>query len=129
MTADIEGLNVTRRTVIAGAAIAGANVLTSPLPAFAQGAGTVRLRVLETTDIHVNIANYDYYRDAPDDTVGLAKLATLVDVARREAKNTLLFDNGDFNQGNPVGDFVALERGLKAGEVHPGCPRHEPDEL
>ena len=107
---------VSRRDVMAGT---GALVAASALPVMAQGAGTVKLRLLETTDIHVNVVNYDYYRDAPDDTVGLAKLATLVDVARAGAKNTLLFDNGDFNQGNPVGDFVALERGLKAGDIHP----------
>lgn len=109
-----------RRDMLAQGA---AMVAASTLPAIAQGTGpgvgTVKLRMLETTDIHVNIANYDYYRDAPDETVGLAKLASLVDAIRAEAKNVLLFDNGDFNQGNPVGDYVALEKGLKAGETHP----------
>ena len=113
-----------RRNVLTQGA---AMIAASTLPAVAQttgqgagqGAGTVKLRLLETTDIHVNIASYDYYRDAPDETVGLAKLASLVDAARAGAKNTLLFDNGDFNQGNPVGDYVALEKGLKAGETHP----------
>ena len=107
---------VSRRDVIAGT---GALVAASALPVAAQAAPVVKLRLLETTDIHVNIVNYDYYRDVPDETVGLAKLAALVDVARAGARNTLLFDNGDFNQGNPVGDFVALERGLKAGDIHP----------
>lgn len=96
------------------AAVAGAS------PALAQqGAGTVKLRLLATTDIHVNVASYDYYRDAPDETVGLAKVAALVDAARAGARNTLVFDNGDFNQGNPLGDFIALEKGLKADDVHP----------
>lgn len=104
-----------RDVLIGGAALAAA----THLPANAQGAGIVKLRLLETTDIHVNVANYDYYRDTPDETVGLAKLASLVDAARASAKNTLLFDNGDFNQGNPVGDYVALEKGLKRGETHP----------
>jgi 2',3'-cyclic-nucleotide 2'-phosphodiesterase/3'-nucleotidase len=109
-----------RRTILAGSA---ALTLGGQLPAIAQGsaggAGTIRLRLLETTDIHVHVAPYDYYRDAPDDTVGLAKLARLIDAARADAKNVLLFDNGDFNQGNPVGDFVALERGLKGDQIHP----------
>lgn len=106
-----------RRMILAGGA---AMLASSPTPAHAQqGAGIIQLRLLETTDIHVNVTAYDYYRDAPDDTVGLAKLASLVDAARAGAKNTLLFDNGDFNQGNPIGDYVALEKGLKAGETHP----------
>lgn len=114
---DCSALNLSRRQALVGAG--SAMLVAGATPASAQGIGTVRLRLLETTDIHVNIVNYDYYRDAPDQTVGLAKIATLVDAARTGAKNTLLFDNGDFNQGNPVGDFVALERGLKVGDIHP----------
>ena len=55
----------------------------------------------------------------PDDTVGLSKLATLIAAARAGAPNTLLFDNGDFLQGSPMGELVAVERGLKRGETHP----------
>lgn len=107
-----------RRAVIAGGLAAGAALL--PLPAFSQvNAGTVNLRLLETTDVHVHVFSYDYYRDQPDDTVGLGRIATLIDRARLEARNTLLFDNGDFLQGNPMGDLVAFEKGLKAGDVHP----------
>lgn len=62
---------------------------------------------------------YDYFRDAPDDTVGLAKTANLIKAAQAEAKNSLLFDNGDFLQGSSLGDFVAYKKGLKAGETHP----------
>lgn len=109
-----------RRTMLVqGSTMVAASTFPGITQGATQGAGTVKLQLLETTDIHVNIANYDYYRDAPDETVGLAKLASLVDKIRAEAKNVLLFDNGDFNQGNPVGDYVALEKGLKAGETHP----------
>ena len=117
----MRNLSPHRRDVIntMGAAAAMA-ALASASRAFAQGAaGTVKLRLLETTDIHVNLLPYDYYRDAPDDTVGLSKLATLIAAARAGAPNTLLFDNGDFLQGSPMGEFVALERGLKRGETHP----------
>ena len=38
---------------------------------------------------------------------------------RGEATNSLLVDNGDFLQGNPMGDYVAYERGMKEGDVHP----------
>jgi len=80
---------------------------------------TVELRLLETTDIHVNIVNYDYYKDKPTDEYGLAKTATLIKQAREEATNSLLFDNGDLIQGNPLGDYVAKVDVLQDGETHP----------
>ena len=72
-----------------------------------------------TSDLHANIFPYDYYRDRPDDTVGLARTAGLVARARAEARNSILLDNGDIIQGTPLGDYVALARGLKTGELHP----------
>ncbi len=79
----------------------------------------VKLRVLETTDIHTNLVNYDYYQDTLTDSYGLAKTATLIKEARNEAKNSLLFDNGDLIQGNPLGDYVAKVDPLENGETHP----------
>ncbi|MDQ1147678.1 2',3'-cyclic-nucleotide 2'-phosphodiesterase/3'-nucleotidase [Bacillus sp. SORGH_AS 510] len=79
----------------------------------------VQLRLLGTTDIHVFLANYDYYQTKQDDKVGLVKTATLIKQARNEVKNSMLFDNGDEIQGNPLGDYVAKVKGLKKGEVHP----------
>ncbi|MBD3679809.1 MAG: bifunctional 2',3'-cyclic-nucleotide 2'-phosphodiesterase/3'-nucleotidase [Rhodobacteraceae bacterium] len=83
------------------------------------GADQVHLRILETTDLHCHIQGYDYYADAPQPTVGLTRTATLIAQARTEAPNTLLFDNGDTLQGNPMGDFVAYERGVSAEAPHP----------
>ncbi len=83
------------------------------------GVGTAHLRLLETTDIHVHLANYDYYQTKEDNKVGLVKTATLIKQAREEVKNSLLFDNGDQIQGNPMGDYMAKVKGLKKGEVHP----------
>ncbi|EWY38097.1 2', 3'-cyclic nucleotide 2'-phosphodiesterase [Skermanella stibiiresistens SB22] len=80
---------------------------------------TVQLRLLGTTDIHVNLLPYNYYADKEDITVGLARTATLIAKARAESRNSLLLDNADAIQGNPLGDFVARERGLGRGEVHP----------
>ncbi|MBS4204133.1 bifunctional 2',3'-cyclic-nucleotide 2'-phosphodiesterase/3'-nucleotidase [Lederbergia citrea] len=79
----------------------------------------VELRILGTTDIHTHLYNYDYYKDAETDEFGLAKTATLIKEARKEAKNTLLFDDGDLIQGNPLGDYKAKVDELKQGEVHP----------
>lgn len=93
-----------------------------PLQALAKRqkpSNTVQLRLLETTDIHVFLANYDYYQTKQDDKVGLVKTASLIKQARSEVKNSMLFDNGDEIQGNPLGDYMARVKGLKPGEVHP----------
>src|SRR5215213_8581369 len=111
-------MTVTRRRALQTGAAAAA-LAAAPRLAFGQAAPVVKLRVLETTDLHVNVFPYDYYRDAPDDTVGLGRTASLVKAARAEAKNVLLFDNGDLIQGSPMGDFVAYRRGMKKGDVHP----------
>ena len=63
----------------------------------------LRLRLLGLTDLHANLYPYDYYRDCPDNSVGLARAASLVAEARREAPNCLLFDDGDILQGTPLG--------------------------
>lgn len=80
---------------------------------------TVDLRILETTDLHVHLHPYDYYADCPNPDFGLSRLAELVDRARVESGNTLLFDNGDFLQGTPVGDYFAYDMGLREGDLHP----------
>lgn len=86
-------------------------------PAWSQDA-RVRLRLLQTTDLHTSALNYDYYRDAVDDTLGLSKVATLIRQARAEARNHLLIDTGDLLQGNPLGDYIARVKGLREGQVH-----------
>ncbi|AMJ59490.1 bifunctional 2',3'-cyclic-nucleotide 2'-phosphodiesterase/3'-nucleotidase [Bosea sp. PAMC 26642] len=106
-----------RDTLKAGAVIAASAALPSGLAA--QAPARMKLRLLETTDLHVNVVPYDYFRDAADDTVGLAKTATLIKAAQAEAKNSLLFDNGDFLQGSSLGDYIAYKKGLKASETHP----------
>jgi 2',3'-cyclic-nucleotide 2'-phosphodiesterase/3'-nucleotidase len=79
----------------------------------------VRLRILETTDLHMNLLSYDYYQDKVTDQYGLARAISLIKAARTEAPNSLLFDNGDLLQGNPMGDYVAKVKPLKDGETHP----------
>jgi 2',3'-cyclic-nucleotide 2'-phosphodiesterase/3'-nucleotidase len=96
----------------------GTLVLPGLVGAESQGP-TLKLRLLETTDIHTNIVNYDYYQDMPTDEFGLAKTASLIIAARQEVENSMLFDNGDLIQGNPLGDYVAKINPLKPGETHP----------
>ncbi len=111
-------LHIDRRFFLFGSAAAGALIVLHPFSARAQ-ANQAHLRLMETTDIHVNVYPYDYYRDGPDDTMGLVRTATIIDGIRAEATNSLLIDNGDFLQGNPMGDYIAYERGMRDGDVHP----------
>lgn len=76
------------------------------------------LRVLETTDLHTNIMDFNYYSGKDDPTIGLARTASLIHAARSEAKNSVLVDNGDLLQGSPMGDYMA-KVGLQMGDVHP----------
>ena len=82
-------------------------------------AGQAHLRIMETTDLHVHVFPYDYYSDREVDTVGLARTAAHIADVRAEATNSVLLDNGDFLQGNPMGDYIAYERGMKEGDSHP----------
>jgi 2',3'-cyclic-nucleotide 2'-phosphodiesterase/3'-nucleotidase len=82
-------------------------------------AAEIRLRILETSDIHMHLLDWDYYKDKATDEYGLARTATLIKAARAEARNSLLFDNGDLIQGSPLGDFVARVRPLRPGQRHP----------
>lgn len=77
------------------------------------------LCLLATTDLHMNILPYDYDADRPADRPGLALVARAVAQMRAALPNVLLFDNGDFLQGSPMGDFFALDRGLGPNDVHP----------
>ncbi|ULT57992.1 metallophosphoesterase [Neobacillus drentensis] len=79
----------------------------------------VNLRILETTDLHADLINYDYYQTKMDNRVGLVKTATLIRLARKESKNTLLFDDGDHLKGNPLGEYLARIRGMHKGKIHP----------
>lgn len=90
-------------------------MLTLAGPAMAD---TIKLRIIETTDIHTNVMDYDYYKDQPSQQIGLSRAATLVKQAREEAVNSVLVDNGDLIQGSPMGDYMAA-KGINAGDIHP----------
>lgn len=110
--------SISRRSFLAGSASAGALIAMHPFAAMASN-NQAHLRLMETTDIHVSIHPYDYYADRPNDTMGLARTASLINDVRAEATNSMLVDNGDLIQGNPMGDYVAYERGFKEGDLHP----------
>ncbi|WP_299951366.1 bifunctional 2',3'-cyclic-nucleotide 2'-phosphodiesterase/3'-nucleotidase [uncultured Ruegeria sp.] len=110
--------NVSRRQFLATTTASAAAITLHPFSASAAN-NQAHLRIMETTDIHVHVFPYDYYADKPRDTVGLSRTASIINDIRSEATNSILVDNGDFLQGNPMGDYIAYERGMKAGDSHP----------
>ncbi len=119
LTRAVIGLAALSMLATAGCGDNLAIVPSAPDARLATGPTQVQLRLLETTDIHVHLAGYDYYQDQSSDTVGLANTASLIDAARAEVTNSVLVDNGDLIQGNPLGDYVFRETGLQEGDVHP----------
>jgi 2',3'-cyclic-nucleotide 2'-phosphodiesterase/3'-nucleotidase len=81
-------------------------------------AQSLKLRIIETTDIHMNVMDYDYYKGKSSEKIGLVRAATRVKEARAEVQNSVLVDNGDLLQGSPMGDYMAA-KGIQPGEVHP----------
>ena len=113
------GATCTARLNLNHLAIAIAVGVVTALSSSLALAANVQLRIMQTTDLHMHAMNFDYYQNKEVDDFGLARTATLIRDARREARNSLLFDNGDLIQGNPMGDYMARSRGLSYGEVHP----------
>jgi 2',3'-cyclic-nucleotide 2'-phosphodiesterase/3'-nucleotidase len=133
MTDSGERTTMTRRTAIGGAAALAAAGFQA-VPAYAgrgHGPGkTVRLTVMGTTDLHGNVFNWDYYKNAEyDDSahndIGLAKISTLVTAVRdriaadRHAPRPLLLDAGDTIQGTPLAYYFAKVEPITGGHTHP----------
>jgi 2',3'-cyclic-nucleotide 2'-phosphodiesterase/3'-nucleotidase len=90
----------------------------SPYP-FIPSPDQTHVRIMATTDLHAQILPYDYFADRPMEPLGLGGAATLIAKLRARSANTLLFDNGDFLQGSPLGDYIAEVQGLVDGTAHP----------
>ncbi|GAM12029.1 bifunctional 2',3'-cyclic-nucleotide 2'-phosphodiesterase/3'-nucleotidase [Mesobacillus selenatarsenatis] len=110
-------------------------LLASPMygsSVFAEGTPTkvmssealVKLKIMETTDVHGSIMNHDYFTDT-EATKGLAKVSTLIKAERSENANNLLLDNGDMLQGNPFTDYVAKVNPLTFVDRLAGFGRYE----
>lgn len=120
--------NITKAKKFLSSALAVSLVTVPFFPTVKAGAAApknsnanpkVELRLMETTDLHTNLLNYDYYKNSEYLKVGLASTAALVKDARAEADNSLLVDNGDLIQGTPLGTYFAKIEPLKDGQVHP----------
>ncbi|WP_032997163.1 2',3'-cyclic-nucleotide 2'-phosphodiesterase [Aggregatibacter actinomycetemcomitans] len=86
--------------------------------AFAKNGNQMDLRIIGTTDIHSFLTDFDYYKDAPTEKFGFTRAASLIRQARAEVKNSVLVDNGDLIQGNPIADYQAAV-GYKEGKPNP----------
>lgn len=82
-------------------------------------ADRARLRLLCTTDLHMQILPYDYFRDQPMAGCGLALAAGVIAEERAGCPNTLLLDNGDLLHGNPSADYLAHRWQAGVHSTHP----------
>ncbi len=78
---------------------------------------SLNFSILETSDLHNNVLSYDYYKLAEDKSLGLERTATLINNARSESANNVLFDNGDTIQGSALGDYQAQINPVKCDET------------
>ncbi|MGW2161198.1 bifunctional metallophosphatase/5'-nucleotidase [Nonomuraea sp. NPDC001699] len=116
----------TKKLAATGAAALTALALGA-LPAHASGDKSVTVTVMGTSDIHSNVLNWDYFKDAAysdkqGNTIGLAQVSSLVNKVRAErgADHTLLFDSGDTIQGTPLAYYYAkVEPITETGQTHP----------
>lgn len=74
---------------------------------------TAKLRILATTDLHMNLSGFDFAADAQGPGFGLAGISVLVSKARAQAQQQgcecVLFDNGDFLQGTALADWLSTQ--------------------
>ena len=75
--------------------------------------------------MHGHVLDWNYYKNAPysdpdGNSVGLARVSTVVNQVRRENPNTLLVDDGDVIQGTPLDSYYAtVEPITQTGDTHP----------
>ncbi|KKD03504.1 bifunctional metallophosphatase/5'-nucleotidase [Streptomyces sp. WM6386] len=122
------------KSAVTGAGVALAGAVGAPAAEAAEAkkgqkpAKRYSFTVMGTTDLHGNIFNWDYfkdaeYTDAKGNARGLSRVSTLVNQVRAEKgrRNTLLIDAGDTIQGTPLTYYYAKVDPITApgGPVHP----------
>ena len=71
--------------------------------------------ILETSDLHGHVFPH-HYRNNREDSIGLAKLGTMIHREREKYAYSLLIDNGDLIQGTPLTSYYAK---FMQEEIHP----------
>jgi len=79
----------------------------------------VKLRILETTDIHSYLLDYDYQKKKPTIDYGYNRVASLINQGRKNQKNTMLFDVGDILKGSPLAEYVHHADISLYSDIHP----------
>ncbi|MGG5173403.1 bifunctional metallophosphatase/5'-nucleotidase [Pseudarthrobacter sp. J1763] len=126
---------ISRRAMITAAAVGGttAAAILGAAPAQAEANGgpaghnkNFRLTILGTTDLHNNVLNWDYFKDAPysdkaGNQIGVAQAASLIRAVRAERghANTLTLDAGDIIQGTPLAYYFAKITPASSSVKHP----------
>jgi 2',3'-cyclic-nucleotide 2'-phosphodiesterase/3'-nucleotidase len=117
----------TRRQLLSMAVVGGAGLATTLAePAQAADAHSFTLTVLGTSDLHGNVYNWDYFKNAEYDDgahndIGVAKAATLIKAMRAErgAATCVTLDAGDTIQGTPLAYYYAKIDPITGGPTHP----------
>lgn len=78
----------------------------------------IQVHILETSDVHTNIMDYNYYQSKTDPTIGLVRAAALAKQLRAQYKNAIMVDDGDFLQGAPMGNWTHADL-MKSGQPSP----------
>ncbi|WP_237204604.1 5'-nucleotidase C-terminal domain-containing protein [Rothia nasimurium] len=103
-------------SLLAGLGLVSSSIL---VPAAFAADGTTDLgdlTVLASTDVHGRALNYDYFTGAPygegAKALGMEHLATAIAQTRaaKGTESTLVLDNGDANQGNPLQTYYQNNR-------------------
>ncbi|MER7073896.1 5'-nucleotidase C-terminal domain-containing protein [Terrabacter sp. NPDC000476] len=137
-TPDFLSNAATRRQLLSMAAVGGVGVaaVAGAGSASATGLGdhdhdhdhdgTVAVTVLGTTDLHGNVLNWDYfknaeYTDAKNNDIGLAKASSIIKMRRAELArgSSLTLDAGDTIQGTPLAYYYAKIDPITGGSTHP----------
>lgn len=124
-----------KKSAVTGAAVAAAGTLAAaPARAAEQEHGhghghrprTWSFSILGTTDLHSHVFDWDYYKDAAytdkaGNSVGVARVATLVKQQREEKgeERVLLVDAGDIIQGTSLAYYFARVDPITDGVRHP----------
>ena len=68
--------------------------------------GSVKIRVLATTDLHAHLLQYDYLHDTATSKFGLEGLVDVIRAAALDCNAAILVDNGDLLQGSLMGEIA-----------------------
>ena len=109
----------TPKVLVVAVAVAAMSLAAAPAASAHKGRHTppktASITLLATTDVHGNINNWDYFKNAPyadrsGDTKGLASTASIVKAVRAEKgkNNVVVVDDGDVLQGTPLDYYFAV---------------------